>query len=36
MVIIPTDDLRLKLVIIPAELIEAEVQNGSYYSAIAN
>ena len=36
MVIVPTDDPRLKLVVIPAELIDSEIQNGSYYSAVAN
>jgi hypothetical protein len=36
MVIIPTDDPRLKLVVIPAELIDSDIQNGSYYNAVAN
>jgi len=36
MVIVPTDDPRLKLVVIPAELIDSEIQNGSYYSAVAS
>jgi hypothetical protein len=36
MVIIPTDDPRLKLVIIPADLIDGEIQNGSFYNAVAN